>query len=122
MTPWLPEKELKDDWFGDAEQFAKEYQARFNYAPDYHAASAAADVETFAKAVAAAGALDPKKVRDEIAKVDFQSLYGHVKFQPNGQISLPQTVIQIQDGKVVPIFTEDFIGKPRYPIPPWSKR
>src|SRR6266851_5377106 len=24
--------------------------------------------------------------------------------------------------KVVPIYTEDFIGKPRYPIPPWSKR
>jgi branched-chain amino acid transport system substrate-binding protein len=122
MTPWLPEKELKDDWFGDAEKFDKEYQAKFNYAPDYHAASAAADVETFAKAIAAAGTLDPKKVRDEIAKVDFQSLYGHVKFQPNGQISLPQTVIQIQDAKVVPVYAEDFIGKPRYPMPPWSKR
>ena len=122
MTPWLPEKELKDDWFGDAVQFDKEYQARFNYAPDYHAASAAADVEAFAKAIAAAGTLDPKKVRDEIAKVDFQSLYGHIKFQANGQISLPQTVIQIQDGKVAPIFSEDFLGKPRYPIPPWSKR
>jgi branched-chain amino acid transport system substrate-binding protein len=122
MTPWLPEKELKDDWFGDAVQFDKEYQARFKYAPDYHAASAAADVETFAKAIAAAGTLDPKKVRDAIASVDFQSLYGHIKFQPNGQISLPQTVIQIQDGKVVPIFAEDFLAKPRYPIPPWSKR
>jgi branched-chain amino acid transport system substrate-binding protein len=122
MTPWLPEKALKDDWFGDAEQFAKEYQERFKYPPDYHAASAAADVEAFAKAIAAAGTLDPKKVRDELAKVDFPSLYGHIKFQPNGQISLPQTVIQIQDGKVVPIYAEDFLTKPRYPIPPWSKR
>jgi branched-chain amino acid transport system substrate-binding protein len=122
MTPWLPEKDLKDDWFGDAEQFAKEYQERFKYAPDYHAASAAADVETFAKAIAAAGTLDAKKVRDELAKVDFKSLYGRVKFEQNGQISLPQTVIQIEDGKVVPIYSEDFIAKPRYPIPPWSKR
>src|SRR2546428_1763451 len=122
MTPWLPEKDLKDDWFGDAEEFNKEYQARFKYPPDYHAASAAADVETFAKAIAAAGTLDPKKLRDEIAKVDFQSLYGHIKFQPNGQISLAQTVIEIQDGKVVPIYAEDFLAKPRYPIPPWSKR
>ena len=79
-------------------------------------------METFAKAIAAAGTLDPKKVRDAIASVDFQSLYGHIKFQPNGQISLPQTVIQIQDGKVVPIFAEDFLAKPRYPIAPWSKR
>ena len=122
MTPWLPEKNLKDEWFGDAEQFDKEYQARFKYAPDYHAASAAADVEAFAKAIAAAGALDPKKVRDELAKVDFESLYGRIKFQENGQISLPQTVIQIQDGKVVPIYSEDFLNKPKYPIPQWSKR
>jgi len=43
-------------------------------------------VEAFAKAIAAAGTLDAKKVRDEIAKVDFKSLYGHVKFQENGQI------------------------------------
>src|SRR5207245_1128868 len=48
--------------------------------------------------------------------------FGHIKFQPNGQISLPQTVIQIQDGKVVPIFAEDFLGKPRYPLPPWEQR
>ncbi|MFL5310364.1 MAG: amino acid ABC transporter substrate-binding protein [Myxococcales bacterium] len=122
MTPWLPEKELKDDWFGDAEQFAKAYQARFNYAPDYHAASAAADVETFAKAIAAAGTLDAKKVRDEIAKVDFKSLYGRIKFEANGQISLPQTVIQIEDGKVVPIYAEEFLAKPRTPLPPWAKR
>jgi branched-chain amino acid transport system substrate-binding protein len=122
MTPWLPEPALKDDWFGDAEQFAKVYQDRFGYAPDYHAASAAADVETFAKALEAAGSLDPSKVRDAIARVDFQCLYGRVHFGQNGQISLAQTVIQIQDGKVVPVFAEDFIGKPRYPVPPWSKR
>ena len=122
MTPWLPEKELKDDYFGDAEQFAKAYQEQFKYQPDYHAASAAADVETFAKALEAAGTLDKDKARDAIAKVDFKCLYGHVKFQPNGQINLPQTVIQIQDGKVVPIYAEDFLGKPRVPLPPWSKR
>ena len=122
MTPWLPEKQLKDDWFGDAEAFANEYQQRFGYAPDYHAASAVADVEVFAKAIPAAGSLEPAKVREAIAKVEFQSLFGHIKFQPNGQISLPQTVIQIQDGKVVPIFAEDFLGKPRYPLPPWEQR
>jgi branched-chain amino acid transport system substrate-binding protein len=122
MTPWLPSKELKDDYFGDAEAFAKEYQKRFGYAPEYHAASAVADVETFAKAIPAAGGLEPAKVRDALAKVEFNSLYGKIKFGSNGQISLPQTVIQIQNGEVVEIFTEDFLGKPRYPLPPWAKR
>jgi branched-chain amino acid transport system substrate-binding protein len=122
MTPWLPDKSLKDEWFGDAAEFDKEYRAKFNYAPDYHAASAAADIEAFVKAITAAGSLDAKKVRDELAKVDFPSLYGHIKFQPNGQISLPQTVIQIQNQQVVAIYSEDFINKPQYPAAAWSKR
>lgn len=122
MTPWLPSAEMKDEWFGDGAAFARAYQERYGYQPDYHAASAVADVETFAKAIEAAGTIEPAKVRDAIARVDFGSLYGRVKFGANGQISMPQTVIQIQDGQVAPIFGDDFVGKPRYPLPPWAKR
>ncbi|MFL5395926.1 MAG: amino acid ABC transporter substrate-binding protein, partial [Myxococcales bacterium] len=122
MTPWLPSPSLKDDYFGDAEQFNKMYIERFKYPPDYHAASAAADIEAFAKAISAAGSIEPKKVRDELAKVDFPSLYGRIKFAENGQIHLPQTVIQIQDNKVVAVFADDFLQKPRYPMPAWNKR
>lgn len=122
MTPWLPNAALKDEWFGDAAAFAKQYQQKFGYAPDYHAASGVADVEAFVKAIEAAGSLDPAKVRDALAKVDFNSLYGHVKFAANGQIAMPQTVIQIQDGQVVPIYSDKFLNKPRYPLPAWTKR
>lgn len=122
MTPWLPLASLKDDWFGDAAAFAAAYQKKFGYAPDYHAASGAADVETFVKAIEAAGALDPKKVRDAIAKVNFQSLYGNIAFGANGQIAMPQTVIQVQDGKLVAVYGTDFIKKPLYPLPSWSNR
>lgn len=122
MTPWLPSADLKDEWFGDGAAFAKTYQQRFGYQPDYHAASAVADVEAYAKAIAAAGTLKPAKVRDALAQVDFHSIYGRVKFGANGQISMPQTVIQIQDGQVVPIFGDAFVHKPRYPLPPWAKR
>jgi branched-chain amino acid transport system substrate-binding protein len=122
MTAWLPTPALKDEWFGDAEQFAKAYKAKFGYAPDYHAASAVADVETYAKAIPAAGSLDPKKVRDAIAKVHFESLYANVHYGENGQILLPQIVIQIQKGEVVPVYTDHFLNKPIYPIPAWDKR
>ncbi len=122
MTSWLPSPNLKDKWFGDGETFAKEYQAKFGYAPDYHAASGAADVETFAMALEKAGSLDPKKVRDAIAASDFESLYAKVKYGENGQISLPQIVVQVQDGKLVPIFTTDFLNKPMYPLPAWNAR
>jgi branched-chain amino acid transport system substrate-binding protein len=122
MTPWVPTGALKDEWFGDDKAFNEAYIAKFGYEPDYHAASAAADVEVYAKAIAKAGSLDKKAVRDAIAASDFQSLYARVKFAANGQIDVPQIAIQIQDGKVVPIYGETTINKPRYPVPGWDKR
>ena len=122
MTSWLPNPSLKDKWFGDAAQFAAEYKAKFNYSPDYHAASGAADVETFAMALEKAGSLDPKKVRDAIAGISFDSLYANIKYGADGQIVLPQVVVQIQDDKLVPIYTTDFINKAQYPTPAWDKR
>ncbi|MEX6508478.1 amino acid ABC transporter substrate-binding protein [Jiella sp. M17.18] len=122
MTSWLPDASLKDKWYGDAAQFAKAYQAKYGYQPDYHAASGAADVETFVYAIEKAGSLDPKKVRDAIAKSDFDSLYAHIKYGENGQIELPQIVVQIQKGKLVPVYTDKILNKPEYPIPAWGKR
>jgi branched-chain amino acid transport system substrate-binding protein len=122
MTSWLPSPILKDEWFGDAEQFNKLYTEKFGYQPDYHAASAVADVETFVVAIRAAGSLDRAKVRDAIAKVDFDSLYARVRYNPNGQIQLPQTVIQIRNDQVAPIYTDHFLNKPLYPVPAWDKR
>ena len=123
MSSWLPSSALKDDYFGTAEQFANDYKKKFGYEPDYHAAAAAAVVEAFAKAIEAANTLDPAKVRDAIAKLDFDSLYGRIKFSAAGQISLPQTVVQIQKGKLVPIYgPKGAMEKPLYPMPEWSKR
>lgn len=123
MTSWLPLPANKDDWFGDAAKFATEYKAKYGYDPDYHAASAVADVEVVAKALAKAGTLDPKKVRDAIAGIDFESLYGHVRFSPQGQIQLPQTTVQVQKDQVVPVYgSKGFINQPLYPMPAWDKR
>jgi branched-chain amino acid transport system substrate-binding protein len=123
MTPWLASPQLKDSYFGDAEQFAKSYKAKFGYDPDYHAASAVADVEAFVQAVESAGSLDPKKVRDALAKVDFDSVYGRIRFSDKGQIALAETVIQVQKGNLVAVYgPKGSIEKPIYPMPPWSER
>jgi branched-chain amino acid transport system substrate-binding protein len=123
MTAWLPSADLKDRWFGDAAAFAEAYKAKFGYEPDYHAASGAADVEALAQAVENAGTLDPKAVRDAIAKLSFDSLYGKIAFAENGQIDLAQTVIQVQDGKVTAVYgANGFIEKPDYPMPAWDAR
>lgn len=123
MTSWLPSASQKDRWFGNAAEFEKEWKAKFGFEPDYHAASAVADIEAYVMAIEAAGTTDPKKVRDAIAKLDFDSLYGRIHFDSVGQISLPQTVVQVQNGKVIPIYGDKgFINKAQYPMPDWSKR
>lgn len=123
MTAWLPSPTLKDQWFGNAQEFSKAYKAKYGYSPDYHAASGIADVETIVKAVETANSLDPKKVRDAIAASDFNSLYGKIAFGKNGQISLDQTVVQVQKGMPEPVFDgTKFIKKVNYPMPAWSKR
>jgi branched-chain amino acid transport system substrate-binding protein len=123
MTSWLPTAAMKDQWFGNAESFAADYKKQYGYDADYHAASAVADVEAFAKAIEAAGSLDPKKVRDAIAQVNFDSLYGRIAFNASGQISLPQTVVQVQNDKLVPIYGQGgLLNKPLYPMPAWASR
>jgi branched-chain amino acid transport system substrate-binding protein len=123
MTAWLPSATLKDQWFGDAEKFARAWKTKFAYEPDYHAASGVATVEALVNAIQAAGSTDPQKVRDALTKVSFDSLYGRVAFDDKGQISLPQIMVQIQNDEVVPIYAgKDFINKLQYPLAPWSKR
>ncbi len=123
MTAWLPSDTLKDEWFGNAAQFASAYEAKYGYEPDYHAASGVADVETLVKAIEKANSLDPKKVRDAIAASDFESLYGKIAFGKTGQISLDQTVVQVQGGELKAVFNgKSFLAQPKYPMPAWSGR
>jgi branched-chain amino acid transport system substrate-binding protein len=122
MTPWLPSERLKDRWFGDANEFATAFEERFGYAPDYHVAAAVAAVQTLVFAIEAARTFDSDNVRDAIAKLDFESLYGRIRFGDDGQIVMPQTVIQIQGGQVVEIFTDKQMNEPLYPVPPWDRR
>ncbi len=123
MTAWLPTATLKDRWFGDAEQFAKAYKAKYGYDPDYHAASGAADVEALVMAVEKANSLNPQKVRDALASTQFDSLYGPIAFAANGQINLPQLVIQVQNGQVAEVYNaKGFVTQPKYPMPAWNAR
>lgn len=123
MTPWLPTPALKDRWFGNAEQFAREYKAKFGYDPDYHAASGVADVEALVQAMEDAGSIEPQKVRDALAKIKFDSLYGPIAFAANGQINLPQVVIQVQGDSLAEIYgAKGFVKQPKYPMPAWNAR
>jgi branched-chain amino acid transport system substrate-binding protein len=123
ITPWLPDMEVGGEIFKSARDFSKQFQDRFGYEADYHVASGAADVLVYKAAIEKAQSLDAKKVRDALAGVDVETLYGRVKFEPTGQIAMGQVLVQIQEGKVVPVYAfGKMLGKPVYPAPKWSMR
>ncbi|MEY9178746.1 hypothetical protein ABIG06_000453 [Bradyrhizobium sp. USDA 326] len=62
-------------------------------------------------------------MRDALSKVKFDSLYGSIAFDENGQIDLPQTVIQVQGDRLVAIYGGNGkIAGPKYPMPAWDVR
>jgi len=82
-----------------------------------------ADVEALVYAMESAGSANPQKVRDALAKIKFDSLYGPVAFNAQGQIDLPQVVIQVQDGGLAEIYgAKGYITQPKYPMPAWNAR
>jgi branched-chain amino acid transport system substrate-binding protein len=123
ITPWLPDMDVGGEIFKTARDFDKQFQERFGYQADYHVASGAADVLAFKFAIEKAGTLDAKRVRDALASLDVETLYGRVKFESTGQIAMGQVLVQIQDGKLVPIYVAGkMVGKPVYPTPRWNMR
>lgn len=94
-----------DDVFGSTEAFYKEFLALEKKDPDYVHASSAAALVVLQKAIEKAGTTDKAKVRDALAATDLTTFYGPVKFSANGMNGgreLP--IIQVQGGKVVPLF------------------
>jgi branched-chain amino acid transport system substrate-binding protein len=123
ITPWLPDMDIGGEVFSSAAQFAKQFQERFGYEADYHVASGAACVLAFKIAIERASSLDPKKVRDALAVLDAETMYGRVKFEPSGQIAMGQVLVQIQGGKVTPVYVGGkLLAKPVYPTPKWGER
>ena len=103
-----------DDVFGSTEAFYKEFVAREKKDPDYVHASAAA----LQKAIERAGTLDRAKVRDALAKLDILTFYGPIRFGSNGMNGgrdLP--IVQVRDGKVVPLFPEAIKAGTLVPMP-----
>lgn len=94
-----------DDVFGSTDAFYQAFLAREKQDPDYVHASAAAALVALQKAIEKAGSTDREKVREALANLDILTFYGPIKFGPNGMNQgreLP--IIQVQDGKVVPLF------------------
>ena len=99
-TQWAPTLSYSDQWFGSAEQYAKEFEAKFGYVPPYQAAESTAAVLVYIDAFKRANSFEVEKVRDAIASSELQTFYGNIKFDETGKnIAKPMVLRQIQSGE-----------------------
>lgn len=123
---WDERAPYKDAFFGSAQQFADYYRKHFTREIAYHTASGAACIVAYVHAMKAANSLDPQKVRDALAALDVDSLYGRIKFTAEGDgdaILLGSTVGQVLKSKAEIVFPES--GKTAaavYPAPTWAAK
>ncbi|MEV6773672.1 amino acid ABC transporter substrate-binding protein [Nocardia sp. NPDC051030] len=99
-----------DPIFGSAKDYVTAFRAKFgaDRTPQYHNAEASAACLAMVLAVQKAGSAAPDKVRDALAALDTQSFFGAIKFNEVGEnVVKPMSVIQIQGGKVVPVWPKD---------------
>ncbi len=107
-SQWTDATTGQDKYFGTAKDYAKDIQARFGHAPDYHDAEASAACLALVLAVEKAGASDADKVRDALAGVDTTSFFGKIKFDATGQnVYKPMSVIQVQKGQAVTVWPKE---------------
>jgi branched-chain amino acid transport system substrate-binding protein len=121
---WAPSLAYSDELFGKASDYAVLYEKTYKEPAPYQAAESSAAVQVFADAFTRAGSLDPKVVRDALSKTDIKSFYGPIKFDETGKnIAKPTILYQVQDGKYVVVFPEQWAeAKLRAPTPDWDKR
>jgi branched-chain amino acid transport system substrate-binding protein len=113
-----------DDIFKTPEGYNSLYKQTFNYEPAYQSADATACGVAFVKAIEAAGSIDPDKVRDAIAALNFTSFYGQIKFDTRGiNVTKPMAVEQWQSGRRMTVWPADVAEtKALWPLTAWSAR
>ena len=92
--------------------------------PAYQSADGTACGVAFVKAIEAAGSIDPDKVRDQIARLNFTSFYGVIKFDERGiNATKPMIVEQWQNGRRATVWPADVAEtKALWPMTAWSAR
>ena len=123
---WDERSPYKDAFFGSAQKFADYYRQHFKRDIAYHTASGAACIVAYVHAMKAANSLDPAQVRDQLATLDVESLYGRIKFTPEGDgdpVHLGSTVGQVLKGTAEVVFPEaSRTAAPVFPAPKWAEK
>lgn len=104
-------------------EFIEQYEKRYHEKPNYHAGSAYGALQVTEAAVKKAGGFDGEKLREALATIDVQTVFGRYKVDAKGMNSHEGLTFQILKGKRRVVWPEKWAEtKPELPMPEWSKR
>lgn len=82
-------------------KFVEEYKNAYDSLPNSLTAQAYDSVGIVLEAIKAANSLDAEKVRNEVAKIDYEGVTGETKFDSDGNAVKNFVYVKVKDGKFV---------------------
>ena len=127
---WAPNLKYKDGVFGTAAQLNDNYFKKYGRYPDYVEVASIGGALVEQWAIEKLGLVPPLKeadrvkIMEELYKMDAMTVYGRIKFGPDGaNVEHPPVAVQVQNGKLVTVFPKDAVEKPvMYPAKAWKER
>jgi branched-chain amino acid transport system substrate-binding protein len=120
---WEPKPVLG---YPGVKEFIESYEKRYGVKPNYHAAAAYGGMQVYEAAVKEAGSFDPRKMRDAMASMAVDTIWGRWKANKQGVVTAPPgavgLTIQIQNGKRVIVWPAHQAEAKFLPMPRWEDR
>ena len=99
---------------GDANRkFVEAYQKKAGDPPQVHAFTHYESMKLLARAITEAGSADPAKVREALAKIQYDGMMGKVRFDDHNQAEVPMAILAVENGG--PASKGTFTTKINYP-------
>ncbi len=104
-------------------EYIDAYEKRFHEKPNYHAGGAYGALQVTEAAVKKAGGFDAEKIRDAMATIEMDTVFGRYKVDAKGMNAHDGLTFQILRGQRRVVWPEKWAEtKAELPMPDWSKR
>jgi len=105
------------------QEYIEKYEKRFGEKPNYHAAATYGALQVTEAAIKKAGSFDSEKIREALATLDIETVFGRYKVDARGLNDHEGLTFQILKGQRRVVYPEKWAEtKAELPMPEWSKR
>jgi branched-chain amino acid transport system substrate-binding protein len=109
--------------FPGMKEYIDRYEKRYGEKPNYHAGSTYGALQVTEAALKKAGGFDPEKLREALATLDVETMFGQYKVDARGMNSRDGLTFQILKGQRRVVWPDKWAEtKAELPMPEWSKR